>query len=1170
MLRCSVLFSFAIMAGTAALAQGITTGSIIGTVQDTQGAVVPGASVTLVEDATGATTVSKSLGDGAFNVRNLPIGVYTITISAGGFNPMAMQHVKVVAGVETDIGIEKLKAGTTAEVTVESTAPLLQTTQAQVSTEFTPQQIQSLPLNNGFDTLAYLIPGVVQTHDATFSDSNSNGGENISVNGQRGRSNNFQVDGQNNNDMSVTGPSIFFSNQDALKEVQVVTENFGAQYGRNMGAVVNYITNSGTNTFHGTAFEFYTGSFLNSLSNDQKNPLLGFCAPGQDPATTPCIVPKVPRSVENKYGGTIGGPVIKDKLWFFGSTYWDRITQGVPATTGTSTFPTPAGIAALLVDFPGNPGAEAVALTGPYAVLTGNPAPVGTPVMTNVTDGNTSATIPFAPISRSVASVGNDEEELGRIDWQPTGIDRFYVRYFYQNQLQTGSLAGNTSGTMASGGYTNATDTAHSAAADWTHAFTPAWLNQIHISFQQTKFTFDGGGVPSCRYNSFGSCPAEVDFGDDTAGFGYNSALPQYGAQKNYQVQENGSWSHRGHNILFGGEYDYINVSNVYLPFGYNGDYSLSAIGADADPCGPINPISGNAPDCASFNSLLGGVLSGGTPAPSPADSQLFSLGDGNPVIPLRESDAALYIQDDWKIRNDLTLNLGLRWEFFGQAFNELHNAGVAQQSNPATAFWDTSLPLSATTLPAVPNNWQNFQPRVGFAWNPSSMNRRLVVRGGYAINFDPSFYNIYLNVATLAPAAISTTDDCSGTSTCVPSGGTSSANVRAANLSLLPTGGNPAFFSQSTVASNLKNPYTQTYSLGVQYQFSNDVVVEVRYVGNHATRLFQAVNQNPNVADVSAAFPNIVSPSSVCTDTTAPGLGTRNCNVGVLESTDNTAFSIYNGLQTTVTTRNYHGLTSTFAYTYSKTIDNTSDILPTGDGGNTLEFANNPLNTDGGERGVSGVDYPNVFSVSFVYDLPKLVPGHGLLAKLANGFSLNGIYLFNTGQPFFPFQHLFQAPDGEPSFCDTNFNENILGVDSCRPILSNPKAPLNSVGFYDDGSVLGTPGFYDLNGNPIAPTDVHWLINQETTAIMLGNPYPGVSRNTLRGQSYNNLDASIFKTTQLTETVSFQLQMNVFNALNRQYRGAPDADISQSSFLSNAFNTSNNRSVQLGGKIIF
>jgi hypothetical protein len=1100
-----IIFAIALCTTAAhSYGQGITTGSLAGTVQDPQGAVVPQATITVVQDATQATFKTVSQADGAFLIHNLPIGKYTITIESAGFTPMRIGNLLIIAGETTQAGTQKLSIGSSTSVIVESALPILDTNQAQVTTSFDTAQLQNLPLNSSFDNVALLAPGVVMTHDASFSNSNGSG---LSANGQRGRSNNFEIDGQNNNDADIAGPQLQFGSADAIGEIQVLTENFGAQYGRNMGTVVNYITKSGSNTFHGTGFEFYTGSWLSSLQNGQKTPLDGFCASGENPADG-CTPVTVPRTVENKYGGTFGGPVIKDKLWFFGSTYWDPVRQGGSVSTSQGAItPTPAGIAQLQAAFPGNPAVASIANQGPFAITAGNPSIIaGSIVNQPITVGNTTVPIQFAQIGRTVPALSDDQEDLGRLDWQPSSKDHFFVRYFYQEGDATG-LIENTAAAIAGGGYVDESNSAHSVGADWTHTFSPAWVNQLRYGFQETKVFFEGGGIPDCTIFNFAACPSTVSFQDGTDfSYGYANTGPQSKIIKVTQVQDNANWTHGNHDIAIGGEFDYQNAPSVFLP-NYIGTLVFNGITTD-----PTTGVS----DFLSQNGLL-------------------DLTDGNPVVALKENDAALYFQDNWKIRRDLTLNLGLRWEFFGQAVNGLHDETVARETGP-NALWNTSLPLSVRTYQKVPNNWKNFQPRIGFAWNPNQ--GHLVVRGGYAINFDPDFYNIFVNAAASAPVANAGVITCGGGYQCFPANGTTSATVRAQNLAALPTGGDPRTDIEGPVSSPFRNPYAQTYSLGVQYGIGNAAVVEVRYVGNHTSHLFQAIDANPTLNTLANAFPNYVSPSSLCQDQTAPGFNTPNCNEGPFQSaTFNTAFSIYNSLQTNLTTRSFHGLTGTVEYTYSRTIDNASEIFPTGTGGSTLQFAQNPLNTNLGERGVSGISYPNVASFGFTYQVPELIHEKNLLSHATNGYSVSAVYGYNSGQPFTPFEGL----QSQGTYCDDTFNAAVLGVSSCRPIQTNPSAP-------------NSPNSY--------------IANNVTTAI--NSPFPGVSRNTLRAQTFNNLDASVFKTTALTERVNLQLQFNVFNSLNRQFLGTPNPQLGAFNFLSDAYNQGTNRFVQLGGKIIF
>src|SRR6202521_3575257 len=445
-----------LFAAAFALAQGIVTGSISGTVEDAQGAVVTNAKVTAKEVATNRVYTGDTSNGGVFNMRSVPPGTYLVTIEAPNFHKYENKGVVVNVGTDAGLGHVKMEVGSASEtLTVEGgAAPLIETNTQQITATFDAQQARDLPVGNTLDSLALFVPGVATAGDASFS--NNNGAE-ISVNGQRARSNNFQLDGQSNNDNSIAGPSIAFGNQDAIDQVQIVT-NYSAEYGRNMGAVVNYITKSGTNSFHGSAYEIYNGSTFDSLTNQSKSALFGWCQPGQTPATDGCSATFVPRVVDNRFGGTIGGPIIKDKAWFFGSTHYQRQRFGAtPSTSLGSILPTPDGLAQLQADFPGNAAVAALANIGPYAVSAGNltfqaplpfcsVAPPNTPCnpYDTLTDGVTTVPgVAFSTYNRFIPSLFNDYEGTGRVDVKVTNKDNFFGRYIFQQNISTGVAGGN-------------------------------------------------------------------------------------------------------------------------------------------------------------------------------------------------------------------------------------------------------------------------------------------------------------------------------------------------------------------------------------------------------------------------------------------------------------------------------------------------------------------------------------------------------------------------------------------------------------------------------------------------------------------------------------------------------------------------------------------------------
>jgi hypothetical protein len=1145
-------------------AQGIVTGSISGTIQDPTGAVVSSAKVSATNVATGITQTVPSKTNGDFTLSVLPIGLYKLQIEAQGFDILTLSNVSVTTGVVTGLGIEKLKLGSASESVEVSTAEnLLETTQSMVTTTFDSVQVGNLPTGGGFDELALLIPGVVSVRGNSRSNTN---GASISSNGQRGRNNNFELDGQSNNDNSVAGPQVFFSNQDAIQEIQVVTNNFGAQYGRDAGSVVNYITKSGTNGIHGTAFYSYEGSWLSSITQGNKGPQFGYCLPGVSPSTG-CTAVKKPRFDNNTWGGSLGAPIIKNKLFGFGSALFannlNGQTQYNSASVGSTSgyTPTPAGVAQLAAAFPNNAAVQSLVKFGPYAIQYGTLAQIpGSSANVTVSDGTTSATIPVSLYSRTFGSKSTDEEVLGRLDYQATSRDRIFVRYFYQKNPSLPSNA------TATGGIVNVTDIAHAIGGDWSHTFNSKVVNQLRYSFQQTKLTFDGGAFPNCTTTTFTTCPTSVGVSTSSAyrlpavasggstvpasinsisSFGLSTSYPQGRIVKDNQVQDNLTLNLGKHSLTVGASYEFQNSPNVFLP---NISGGFTFFGA---------------------NGLL-------------QDAGQVGLAKGNPNIHFTEPDIAAYVQDDWKVRSDLTLNLGMRWEFFGQSVNLLHDLSLANQTG-SSPLWNTALPQSETVFPYTKPDYKHFEPRIGFAYNPAGTGG-LVIRGGYSLSISPAFYNIFLNSYGSAPVVLAATiTGCNNTTKiCLPGGGANYASVHALDDQYLPTGGSPGSFNQTLVGSNFKQPVTQTYSLGIQKAVSRIGVVEVRYVGAHTSGDFQSVNANPAIGFAAGAFPSKFAGVSYCTTTTGLGYnggnGRLDCNNGNIRSRNNSAFEIYNGLQTSIKTQAYHGLTANFGYTWSRTIDNASEIFGTNGAGTTVAFSQNPRDTNVGERGVSGNSFPNVTSLGLVYASPFLKQNHSLLGKALGGFQFNTIYLFNSGQPFTPYQAA--APSGsEANFCDYNFDSSFAGVSTCRPILANPNAPLGSVGYNAattnaTHTALTSPSSYvDLaTGNPVARSAEHWLVNNYAEALALGNPYPGVGRNTLRGGSFNNMDASVFKNNKINERLNLQLQVTVFNLLNRAYYGAPDAAIEDagSTFANFTGNGGSNRNVTLGGRIVF
>lgn len=1104
-----------LLAAAFAMAQGIATGSISGTVVDPSNAVVNAATISALNVDTGLAVTSQTNDSGYFSFRSVPPGTYKLVVEAKGFRKVQISQVTVQVARDTALGAVKMELASAGEtVEVIETAPIIEAATSQVTNTFTTEAVTDLPTGGGFDSLALYLPGVADSGSNNFSNTNGAG---FSSNGLRGRSNNFQIDGQSNNDNSVAGPAIFLGNQDLLGELTIITNEFSVEYGRASGTVVNYVTKSGTNNFHGSAFEYYTGSLFDSHTNEEKSQIFGFCGSGQTPEADGCTpVAPVSRYVENRFGLTFGGPIYKDKAWFFGSGYWDRIrSAGSPSTSGGLLTPTPTGLSQLAEAFPGNVGVAAFNAIGPYAVSVGNPQPFGDPTILNVSDGETSADIEFAGVTRNVPSLYNDREFTGRVDVQLTNKDRVGARYIFQQNILTGAT-----GRFAAGAWVDIPVRSQQIALDWVHTFGSQVVNQLRYSFSRAPVPFEGGSFPDCTRSNITACPTGISWGVGLLSIGMQNNLPQGRTVNNTQIQDNASWAIGRHTLKFGGEWYKQRSPNTFLP-NINGTYNFLFTG---DPA-------------TDFSALL---------QDTPVS---VSLTDGPTKFNFKEWDMAFYVGDDWRILDNLTLNLGVRWEYSSQAINLLHNLSVATQHGD-TPFWDTSLPDSITTIPQISAPMNYFGPNIGFAWKPRFLGGdKTVVRGGYRITYDPAFYNMFLNVASAAPVVnAGTFSTCTGS--CLPTSGFTGADVRNAHLIDIPTGVNPGLRSYTQVARDFHEPYTQNWSLGIQRELTNRMVLEVRYVGNHVVGNFQTVNANPALQGLTNNgftdfIPEGITP---CTDSTQPGFSGRraSCANRNVRNRINSGFSTYHGLQSEFRIREWHGLSGAASFSWSKNMDNTSEIFSTFSGGASVAGAQNPFDNGKGEKSLSGLDFPKIASLYLVYDLPFYKGQHGFVGKLLGGYQLNTIWRYSSGQNYTP---LLLA--GFSSSCQTSFDGTFFGgVSTCRPFLGNASAPVDTVGWCSDpeASDCGLADWY--TGEPTSISSVHWIYNEDGAAQFFGTPYGNVRRNPgTRGQNTDTINFSVFKTTKISEKVEFRLEAQVYNLFNHQFRGVPDPFIDDVNF---------------------
>jgi hypothetical protein len=1192
-----VVFILALAWCTPSLGQ-VVKGSISGTVADPQGAVVSGAQVKATNVETGVVTTTTSDSAGFFRINLLPAGTYNVDITFQGFKTAESKGVTVGTGGDSPIGKVALSVGDkTTTVDVVAVAPLIETTQSQISSTFTGETLSTfagIQENQGLDRLALFVPGVQATRSDNFSNTNGGG---FSSNGLRGRNNDQEVDGQNNNDNSVGGPALFVSDSNFVQQYVIITNNFGPEYGRNAGSVVNIITKSGTNTWHGSVFGTEYSSFLNALSNSARHanktgtgsgqPGTVTCPPNPfNPQCNPQTGPN--RSHEEFSGGTVGGPIVKNKWFIFGGFDSDLFSGATTYSTTTNT-PTPAGLATLAGCFSsGIPAQQVATLTkfGPWGFSAGNPQINGTPQLLAV---NGCPGVQEAGISRLLATPFHGFDFPLKLDGQLGASDTFMARYLYNRGNNF-----NTQDNGAAGWVINVVALSQAMLLSETHSFTSHMVNEFRVGFDRINVDFGGNTIGnSFEPGSAGilNALANVSIANNV-GFGPATNLPQGRIVNDWQVQDNWNWVHGKHNFKAGVNWTYQRSPNVFLP-NINGQFA--------------------------YDSLSGYVAGVMNPNPAIAGLRQVTIAQGQTTLDFREYDTFLYGGDDWKLTQNLTLNLGLTWTYYGNPAQLFTDITTKRESNPATAFWRPGLPAGVATNPPNPTVKNSFGPSIGFAYSPQwggfiTGHGKTVFRGGYRLLYDPPFYNIFLNTSTSSPFGFLQTLN------------RTSNPALPANIAFLPgtpTGPNARASLGAFIATGVFDPRTQnetilgsqiaalgdatlgpdkvhSWSFGFERELTKNAVVEARYVGNLGRNLYQTVDGNPYLGTTAPPAPNGTRfngllqdfpgllppgiPTTACQTTTQQGPGAGSdvgrtvCGLGVVRARTNGGFSSYHGVQTEFRATNlFKQLTIRAGYTWSGNTDNVSEIFATGTAGNTLFAAQNPFLTGSAENSTSGLNFPNQFTVAFTENLPFFKEQHGI-GHLLGGWAISGSYVYASGQPFTPRQGaVFTAinsnvqPNG--NYFDTSWANAFVG-DPARPFYGNRSAPNNTVGIYcgdlaflfigtaaTPGAVstfcapsggnnallslnaLNAPAASDprgcLRGGATCPltvvttNDVKYIINMRTAQKIFGTPFGNVARNPEIDAPSNRLDMTIRKNWKLSERMTFETRMTATNALN-------------------------------------
>ncbi|WP_213805265.1 carboxypeptidase regulatory-like domain-containing protein [Granulicella sp. dw_53] len=1025
-----VLVTSMVLVG-AAVAQ-TSKGILAGVVRDSTGAVIANATITAVNEESGETRETRSLGDGAYRIEALTAGRYKITSSQSGFNVSQASGLNVRPSIVTSYDILLNTGSASATVTVEATSAGINTVNGQLAGVVGREELKFLPIFslNPID-LATTVAGVqIVSQGAGFSN-----GTNIQVNGARPRANNFLLDGQEINDVGIGGQAFQPQIPDIFQSETVITNNASAEYGRAGGAVVNMITKAGLNQFHGTVFERYDGSGLNALDGvTRQGKVSGTPPPGYVP-------PVKARFDQHIYGFTFGGPIIKDKLFAFGALQISRLygketpsRLELPDQNGYNVLQQIGGPQVALLDSYLSNGdylKSYVAFPGSGTVSTINVGPQpGCPA--------SGCIVTTGYFQRQNADQSNpDTQWTYRVDFNPREKDNFSFRYLHDRQSLTPDFFNN--GSALVGFDTQQGGPTELGAGNWTHVFTPNIVNELRGSEARLGFTFSPTAAtlanPLNALSTLNIANIAVD-SDGASSLGPNQNFPQGRHEDLYQLQ------------------DTVGITK--------GRHSLR-VGFDIGRIIETDIVQLNAKGTLTFNkggtyiSALGNFLQNQL-GPSGTATKTF----GNTRIDPHGWRSGVFAQDDIKLSGDLTVNVGIRYDYLSNPANSLQFPGV----DP------TNIYQPINTVVKVNNDKNNIAPRIGFAYSPHTGgflgDGKNVLRGGFGIFYDSTFSNIVTNSAASSPNAVS------GTLTSTTGNGLANATGLIGSIS-------PNLSAQSSVTSevnNAVNPVTYQYNLGVERQVTGATSIAVRYVGSLGKKLF--ANQQYNY------FAN----------------GARlNPNRGVIIARGNFAGSNYNGVQVEGTHAFSHGFQINANYTYSKNLDNGSEIFAA-TGVQTSYTAD--LSPQGRRQDYanSGYDHRHYVSVSYVWSPAGFrsdnFAANALLGLFTRHWTLSGVEQFQSGT-----YTSFNAAG-----LDTNGDGSAAND---RPMLGNRSAPLDTGGI-DGGLIDATPGvYYDIanalntTGNliPVDPGTVHWLVpygpqNQFLRQEIGRNSFsnPGTTRN--------------------------------------------------------------------------
>jgi len=1107
-MRWSLLSFFIVVTAAVALAQW-TEGSIVGTVTDPSGASVSGVVVKVINVGTGHTNEARTDDIGFYRALHLTPGKYQIRVEAKGFKGLVLDNVVVNVNTATRADA-KLQLGQIQEVVeVNSEQPLVQTEEGRLADIITTRQVEELPLNGRqVYQLLTLQPGVTATNAPVISNVGSSSSAvtfdfGFVSNGSTPRGNNFVLDGMTNNNEWLGGTPAIFPSVDAIQEFQVQTLNFSAEYGRNNGAVANVVTKQGTNNYHGSVYYFHRNTALNARNffdtPDQKAPLL-----------------------QHLYGVSFGGPIRKEKTFFFVNYEGSRRKDGAPAqvTVETPEFRSlvastrPGSIASrFLTDFPGP-----ACLPGTSQDVGSIPSAAGGPLqLPGPVDG-----IPdICTAAASRVGTNHNDQALARVDHSIGDRDKLFVRwigtYASADVSRQELLGADIRGFRAPlSGYFG------DVGAGYTHQFSNSLLNDFRVAWNRNNSTISyvvPPGSSSAQVLEAANVPnffAHLSISDGLTPFGGPVFVPRTLVFNTTSVADTVSKVAGRHGMKFGFELRHIQE---------NSDYELET-----------HPfyIFTNMFDFANDDPWLVEALVSRNPG---------NLGQFTDTPRhFRWNHVAAFVQDDWKVKSNLTLNLGLRWERFGDPsetnslLSNIHlgaGNGLLEQISTAT--------VGRASRLWTPQN-TNFAPRIGISWDPTGRGT-MAIRSGFSIAYLEPYSNLYTNASRLDPpdSAILDSFPSQGVGTSVnytfpfqPS--PDFAAPTTANGGVLGTN-----ISPSGVDPKLKTAYSMQWFLGVQRQFASSFAASVNYVGTRGVRLYTREDYNRFAGDI-------------CNQTACDFFNNRlNLGWGQTFFIANEDSSSYHGLNAQLKKDVTHGVMFVANYTFGKVLNfvtdpGLGDYFNVNSSG-SLYSGVQDINHKRADYGPSDFDVRHRFTLSAIWDIPGPKEGNAL-RKVLGGWQLNTIWQLQSGRAFDVFC-------GLAWFAGCDFNMDGLNYD--RP---NRPANLQTSGWDTQQFVTGALSVDQFCPNGLNPFFLG------TPCLPVGSD-GNLGRNVFRGPSYKDVDLAVFKNTKIGEQFNVQFRTEIFNLLNRTNLYNPSSDLGSPLFgrSTQAFPS---RQIQFGIKLLF